>query len=60
MTIEFPKAKFHFLRNGTDITVTELNSNKSIVYINQPKSDKIDTDFLLLGFVTTFPDIEIA
>ena len=60
MTIEFPKAKFHFSRNGTDITVTELNSNKSIVYINQPESDKIDTDFLLLGFVTTFPDIEIA
>ena len=60
MTIEFPKEKFHFSRNGTDITVTELNSNKSIVYINQPESDKIDTDFLLLGFVTTFPDIEIA
>jgi hypothetical protein len=60
MTIEFPKAKFHFLRNGNIVTVTEINSNKSIDFLNQPESNSIDTDFLLLGFVTTFPDVEIS
>lgn len=61
MIIEFPKTTIEFIRNGHTITVIDLKSRKSIDFINQPitEDDKIDTEFLLLGFVTTFPDLEL-
>lgn len=59
MTLEFPKAKFHFIKNGQILTVTELNSRKSIQFLNQPEIDNIDVEFLLLGFVTTFPELDV-
>jgi hypothetical protein len=58
MTEDFPKAKFHFTKCGSTVTVTEVNSEKSMDFFNQSDGE-IDTEFLLLGFVTTYPDIEI-